>query len=1020
MDVATSILVSEISSGDIYIDPSCTISTGMIGINAGASSASFYFKSPAVEVALLSAIDAANLLQGAGASVTVDGATKLAFEGPATLNAGTCGVYRVVTQNNSGSAKNVKTAVTVNLTETGSGSFYSDTNCTTVVSTVSIAANTSFSFIRYKDNTVESVVLTAEDNAANLAMDTHDVTIDGAAKLALSGPSPILAGICNAYLVQAQNLAGAPRNVVAATPVTLTGAGAGAFYSNSTCTTASASVTIPINSSNATFYFKDPSIESVTFNAAATGLLTADLPVVVDGPSQLDLVGPAATVVGACTEYSIITRNAANAQVGVGGNVVVNLSGAMSGGFFSNSSCSTAATTVTFTAGQSERKFWFKDAVVETPTLAVADSAAVNPLTGDSLQVVVSGATKLSISGTTTIASATCASFQVKSLNASNVETAVGAQVTVLLSGGGVGTYYSNSSCTTSTGSVVIPANQSSATFYFKDLVVEMPVLQAADQANVLTAASLQISVGGPTKLAITGPSSLNVSQCGSYVVVSQNSSNVATNVGVATTVNLSDSGAGIFYSDSNCTTTIPGVTIAAGQSQASIWFKDATAETTVLSAVDAASLLTTGTLSVAVSGSATAGRPDTTFHGDGITTLTVQVTVGGVVYSSQYAVAQGVVIQSDGKIVVGGTVAHPYYGDYDFALARFNTNGALDTSFGSGGVVLTDFRAGDDVAYGLTQQADGKLVLVGLSQNSTGGNQSFALARYSASGTLDTSFSSDGMQLTFLGLGSLNNDEANAVVQDSSGKLVVVGRSGTKMIIARYNSSGSLDTTLGTTGVLSLAATSGYNSALAVTMQSDGKIVVTGYGADSSGSSAQIVTARFNSTGSLDSSFSGDGIQYSSTTGGFDMGRAVKIDSSGRIVVAGTRYSSSLGYYQMALIRYLTSGSADTAFDGDGLATTSLSKHGIADALVIQPDGKLVMAGYLTGSGDDFVVTRFSSVGAIETAFGSSGDGIARLSSNGQAHGVALDSSNKIVAVGEMVLSGESAHRIAVTRLLP
>lgn len=1013
VDQNTTILLTEVGQGAFYLDPGCNFPVGAVGINAGSASATFFFKDAYIESALISATESNNALIAASLPVLVDGATKLAIDGPALLNAGACGIYRVEAQNAAGLAKNVPSAVTVDLTETGAGLFYSDANCTTSTSSVTIAANTSFSFVRYKNTTVEQVTLTATDSAAVLAADSHNVTIDGPAKLAVSGPSHVIAGICNAYLVQAQNLAGAPRNVTAATQVMLASTGSGAFFSNANCTTSVGSVTISANSSNATFYFKDTAIETAMVTASATGLQSGQLPIVVDGATQLDLIGPAATVVGACTEYSIITKSASGQQVAVGGNVVVNLSGAGSGQFFSNSNCTLTANSVSFTAGQSEKKFWFKDNAVESVTLTVLDSASI--LTGDNLPVTVSGATKLSISGPTTIASATCNAFQVKTLNAANVETNVGAPVTALLSGGSVGVFYSNSSCTVSTGSVTIAANSSSATFYFRDIAVETVTLTASDQAGVLTAGSLQVSVGGPTKLAINGPTTLNLNQCGSYVVVAQNNSNQATNVGAATTVNLSDSGNGVFYSNSSCTTQVPGVTIAQGQSQAQFWFKDGTQQTTVITAADAGSVLQSGTLSVQVNGSNTAGILDTSFHGDGITTVQV----------GQYDVLQAAVIrQSDGKIVVAGTVAHPYYGDYDFALARFNTNGSLDTSFGGSntGVVLTDMRAGDDVAYGMAQDSSGRLVVVGLSQNASGGGQSFCIARYTAAGVLDTSFGGgDGVALTYLGLNNMNNDEANAVAIDGNGKIVVVGRSGLKMIFARYLSNGNLDTAangssspFGSTGVLSLSATTGQNSMLAVTVDSSNRIIGAGYGANSSGSSAQMVVVRFNANGTLDTSFSLDGIQLSPVTGGYDMGRAVKIDGNGKIVVAGTRWSATQSLYQIAVLRYLANGALDTSFDTDGIAQTALtSQHGVADAMAIQSDNKIVLAGYLTGGGDVFVVTRFGSDGVLESGFGSSGDGIARIN-NGQAHGVALQADGKIVAVGE------SGGRFAVARFLP
>ena len=137
------------------------------------------------------------------------------------------------------------------------------------------------------------------------------------------------------------------------------------------------------------------------------------------------------------------------------------------------------------------------------------------------------------------------------------------------------------------------------------------------------------------------------------------------------------------------------------------------------------------------------------------------------------YDYAQALVQQADGKLVAAG---YSYNGsNYDFALVRYNSDGSLDTSFGSGGVVTTGVGGSDDGVHALVQQADGKLVAAGRSNN--GSNNDFALVRYNSDGSLDTSFGSGGVVTTAVG-GS--DDYAQALVQQADGKLVAAGRSTT------------------------------------------------------------------------------------------------------------------------------------------------------------------------------------------------------------------------------------------------
>ncbi|MFN7626851.1 MAG: hypothetical protein ACK5PZ_08470, partial [Pirellula sp.] len=236
------------------------------------------------------------------------------------------------------------------------------------------------------------------------------------------------------------------------------------------------------------------------------------------------------------------------------------------------------------------------------------------------------------------------------------------------------------------------------------------------------------------------------------------------------------------------------------------------------------------------------------------------------------------VTIQPDGKIVVGGHSS--FGGNWDFALVRYNANGTLDTSFGTGGMVSTAIGTSNDQGRSVTIQPDGKIVVGGYA--SIGSNEDFALVRYNANGTLDTSFGTGGMVTTAIGTGS---DIGMSVTIQPDGKFVVSGyaRIGSTddFALVRYNPDGSLDTTFGTGGRVTTAIDIGNDRGYSVTVQADGKIVVGGSAVI--GSANDFALVRYNADGSLDTTF-----DLASTLGGTvsytENGSAVVLDSNVRI----------------------------------------------------------------------------------------------------------------------------------------
>jgi uncharacterized delta-60 repeat protein len=286
---------------------------------------------------------------------------------------------------------------------------------------------------------------------------------------------------------------------------------------------------------------------------------------------------------------------------------------------------------------------------------------------------------------------------------------------------------------------------------------------------------------------------------------------------------------------------------------------------------------------------------------------------------------------------------------------------GDLDPSFGSAGKVVTDFGGTYGGASAVAVQPDGKIVVAGNTGNLYEA-RSFAVARYNPDGSLDDSFSGDGMQTTDVGGGFGSGGHGLAVQPD--GKIVVVGVGGgvgiEQAVVVRYSADGSLDPTFSTDGRTTLD----FLQASAVTVQPDGKVVVGGGNPFFTGSSYGI--ARLTSSGDLDPTFSEDGKQTLSITGAWESVQAIKLDSAGRIVTGG-RTDSDWG-----LLRLTPNGDLDPTFSGDGKQTTDFG--GIYEnggdnitGLAIHPDGRIIGVGWKSGTS---LLARYGSDGTLDPGF--------------------------------------------------
>src|SRR5438128_1892704 len=280
-----------------------------------------------------------------------------------------------------------------------------------------------------------------------------------------------------------------------------------------------------------------------------------------------------------------------------------------------------------------------------------------------------------------------------------------------------------------------------------------------------------------------------------------------------------------------------------------------------------------------------------------------------------------------------------------------------LDPTFGSGGIATSAVTA-NLFPYSTVLQADAKILEAGTVSSS---GIKFGVARYTSSGSLDTSFGSGGETTTKIG----SNAQAYAMALQSDGKIVLAGqgnpgKTGADFALARYNTSGSLDTTFGSKGTLTTAFGSAADYADALVIQSDGKIVAVGNVTPARYYDEWALT-RFNSDGSLDGTFGSGGEVIQEVVAGAgvnDIAFAVAMQADGKIVAAGTHNYHVGGVSSFALGRFNPDGSLDTTFNGTGIVTTQVGTGSDARGVAIQPaDGKIVVAG---GSSLGAAVARY------------------------------------------------------------
>jgi len=327
------------------------------------------------------------------------------------------------------------------------------------------------------------------------------------------------------------------------------------------------------------------------------------------------------------------------------------------------------------------------------------------------------------------------------------------------------------------------------------------------------------------------------------------------------------------------------------------------------------------------------------------------------------------VVIQADGKIVVAGGAFPLFTFAGNFQVVRYNSNGSLDRSFGNGGIVTTTFPEGS-YAFDVALQPDGKIIAAGtVFVDFNPGEMSdtdFALARYNSDGSLDTTFGNGGMVTTdFFG----NKDDAFSILIQPDGKIVAVGSANDPATFydfaaARYLSNGTIDTTFGVAGKVSTDfGDQNFDRARSAALQADGKIVAAGFAISQNGGVQNFAVARYTSNGVLDTTFSRDGKTQIDFGNCCQSATKVLLQSDGKIItVGGSNGESSEDDFLLA--RLNSRGSLDATFGVGGEVRTSFGDlNGGANGATLQSDGKIVAVGFqatFSNQWSNFALARY------------------------------------------------------------
>jgi uncharacterized delta-60 repeat protein len=336
--------------------------------------------------------------------------------------------------------------------------------------------------------------------------------------------------------------------------------------------------------------------------------------------------------------------------------------------------------------------------------------------------------------------------------------------------------------------------------------------------------------------------------------------------------------------------------------------------------------------------------------------------------------VGNAIATQPDGKIIAAGQLQNG--GGFQALIARFNVDGTLDTGFGTGGKAAT--AVGDSaIIYALALQSDGKIVAVGDVHTNTAAYFDWLILRYNADGSLDSSFGSSGIITADFG----SFDRATSVEIQPDGKVLVAGEANSQFGLARYTQDGKLDPTFGSGGTIVDGFFGPSAEVDSMVLAAGQRIIAAGQSDHLGGVSFGL--GRYRPNGLPDRSFGNNGTvltNFQACAGGqpsVDVARSIAIQPDGKILAAGASASPcGPDLLDFALARYQADGTLDPTFGSGGKVFTSFEVQGGALQLALQPDGRILVGGSVLEMyvGYEFGIIRYNSDGSLDASFGSGG----------------------------------------------
>ena len=403
------------------------------------------------------------------------------------------------------------------------------------------------------------------------------------------------------------------------------------------------------------------------------------------------------------------------------------------------------------------------------------------------------------------------------------------------------------------------------------------------------------------------------------------------------------------------------------------------------------------------------------------------------------YSGIKSVAVQPDGKIVTTGDALN-------FFLVRYSGDGSLDNSFGTNGKLSTPFSVnGDSYSNALTVQPDGKILVIGTAR--VNNKWSFAIARYNSNGNFDNSFGNQGRVSLAVSSNPEISDILYCIALQTDGKIVVAGRAAGSITVARFNDNGSIDASFAANGIYRTPLTSFGAQQFPtnqLVIQTDGKILVGGLSTPDVANGG--VVLRLNANGSLDTNFGSNGILKTEPNiqflSHFFHLESIALQTDDKIILAGIvlrhqsrPYPFALRTYfngEIVLLRYNQNGTLDTTFGNNGItALYSRKSSEQINAVFVQPDNKIIACGLIHSiinsryihpnlHNANFLITRFNANGELDLSWGKNGfvETDFGNSLNESATDIAMQPDGKIIVAGNNYQNGAATDFVTARYL--